>query len=765
MPVESSSYRNRRRRPRCCPTAYPVSTPSCRSTATAPATSDYTSGELALRRLTLDPVPTHPAIAHDVDQDAITDLVGVDAEGHLRLYRGLTPSEGSPLGFAPGTNLADGLDPDSGLLAVDLDHDGDLDLLAFSRRAEDRFLRNDGDGTFSERADEIGLGAGTSAVAIADFDDDADLDLALARPEGGLRLLSNPIVGPFDDITAEIGLEDLALQALGVLALDADNDGRFDLVAWDAEQSHLLLNRGGAFTAVDLPEIGPWRLARAADFDNDGDQDLMVVDTSGALTLVRNRRDSWQAEPTGLIEPAVTTVEVGDFDDDGDLDLHARLDDGRLRFWRNEGGNRNQWLRLGLRGKNDNNSKNNTEGLYCRIEARTGDAYQAVLGNGGVNHLGLGSRRQADLLRVLWTNGIAQIWQQVSARRTLVEEQVLKGSCPFLYTWTGTEFRFHTDLMWRSPLGMRLADGTRGSHRSARDWVMVPGEALRAEAGELWIQITEELWEAIYIDQQALLVVDHPSAERLIVDEAFGTGTAPSAAPIHWIDASRPPSAAFDHLGRNVRQRLLAIDGRYVDDLPLDRYQGLTHGHALNLTFTDLPAGERKRLVLHGWIFPTDSTINAALAQDRSRDPYPPRLEIRRPDGSWKTLRESIGMPSGKSKAVVAELPRELAGDIELRLVSNPADLLGPGRAGDRRSGADGGDHSTRGPPGRSPLPRLLAPLPRDTERAAPVRLRRGGSRFAISEPYRAATRATATSPSCSVAPRATRSCWPQGTS
>ncbi len=113
-------------------------------------------------------------------------------------------------------------------------------------------------------------------------------------------------------------------------------------------------------------------------------------------------------------------------------------------FWRNDGGNRNHWLRLTLRGKNDNNAKNNTQGLYARIEARVAGSYQAILGNGGVNHLGLGAEREAEVIRVVWTNGLPQTWRRVAGDRTLVEEQVLKGSCPFLYTWDGETFAFHT---------------------------------------------------------------------------------------------------------------------------------------------------------------------------------------------------------------------------------------------------------------------------------------------------------------------------------
>jgi hypothetical protein len=109
-----------------------------------------------------------------------------------------------------------------------------------------------------------------------------------------------------------------------------------------------------------------------------------------------------------------------------------------------------------------------------------------------------------------------------------------------------------------------------------------------------------------------------------------------------------------------------------VDDLPLDRYQGLTRGHDLRFTFSEVPGGQRLRLVLWGWIFPTDTSINLALSQDSDRALRPPRLEVLQHDGSWRVLDVWVGFPSGKSKVVVVDLPRELPpGELTLRLSTN----------------------------------------------------------------------------------------------
>ena len=638
-------------------------------------TISETDGSFDSRRLPIEPAALGPMAAYDLDQDTHPDLLVADGELGLILYPGT--ADGA---FGPGVTVHPPatLGVVRRLLPADLDHDGDLDVLLLRDGASDLYLQNNGDGTWEERGGELGLAgpaSDTVAAVLADFDDDGDLDLVTARPDQGLRLLLNPIVGPFEDGSEATGLSRLEVVPDGLVAADFDNDGSFDLVAWDGRGAWLLRNARNGFEPSALPgrpESGsPWEAVEVADLDNDGDRDLAVIDDGGRLTVLRNRRESWSAEPTDLAAAGIETVAAVDQDADGDIDLRLGLADGGRRFWRNDGGNRNQWIRLSLRGKNDNNSKNNTQGLFTRIETRAGGAYQAVLGNGGVNHLGLGARRQAEILRVVWTNGVAQIWQQVGARRTLIEEQVLKGSCPFLYTWNGDEFRFHTDLMWRSPLGMFMADGSRGTAASASDWVLIPGEHLRPEAGELWLQVTEELWETIYIDRQYLLVVDHPSSAQLVVDERFGPGVRPLEPPLHWIDDVRPPVAATDQADRDVLGAIAERDGVRVAALPLDRYQGLTRGHHLDLDFTDLPTDERLRLLLWGWIFPTDSSINFALEQDSGRAPYGPRLERQTADGRWEVLDESIGMPSGKRKAVVVELPADLGPRARLRISSN----------------------------------------------------------------------------------------------
>ena len=608
-------------------------------------------------------------ISCDIDQDGLTDLAAIETGGIVRLYRGLDGGS-----FAAPVQIFE--PPDSGraagLFPLDIDHEGDLDLLVARREAPDLYLQNNGDGTWTEAAEELGIAGGavpTTDLSSADFDDDGDLDLLTVHGAGRPpRLYLNRRTGRLHEAGAAWGLDGPAGRSRLATA-DFDNDGRFDLLLWGGGPARLLRNTGAAFEPAPLPP-GSWSTARVADYDNDGDQDLVAVPAGGSEpVLLRNRGGTLAMEPTGLAAAGAEELIDGDLDGDGDLDLMAHAPGAPPRVWRNDGGNRNQWVRLSLRGKNDNNAKNNVQGLFCRVEARVGDRFQVVLGNGGVNHLGLGSQRAADVIRVVWTNGLAQSRPLVSAGQTLVEEQVLKGSCPFLYTWNGEEFEFVTDLMWRSPLGMILADGRNAPHQSARDFVLIEGERLRPADGQLWLQITEELWETAYVDRSWLLAVDHPAETALVVDEKFWPPPYAKEPSLHWLADPRPPAAARDHRGRDVLARLSRRDGEYVDDLPLTRYQGLTSGHSLEMTFAGVPGGERLRLVLWGWTFPTDTSINFALAQDGSRNVEGPSLEARAGDGPFTLVSPFVGFPSGKRKAMVVELTgRVPAGELTLRL-------------------------------------------------------------------------------------------------
>src|SRR5437899_7661014 len=127
-------------------------------------------------------------------------------------------------------------------------------------------------------------------------------------------------------------------------------------------------NHSQAFARVKLPESN-WVRAygvAAIDYDNDGWVDLAAVgvtkDGKGEIRLFRNERADGFKDVTA--EVGLNKVELkdpralitGDYDGDGATDLLVTQNHGTAVLFRNEGGNKNHWLRLSLRGLNDNKS-------------------------------------------------------------------------------------------------------------------------------------------------------------------------------------------------------------------------------------------------------------------------------------------------------------------------------------------------------------------------------------------------------------------------
>jgi hypothetical protein len=104
-----------------------------------------------------------------------------------------------------------------------------------------------------------------------------------------------------------------------------------------------------------------------------------------------------------------------------------------------------------------------------------------------------------------------------------------------------------------------------------------------------------------------------------------------------------------------VLDELRDHDYRYVSGLTPMQYQGLTERHDLVLDLDDSAGKPGSLLVLRGWIFPSDASINVALAQQQKIRAELPVLEVRDARGRWVS-RGVVGFPAGKDKTVVIEL-------------------------------------------------------------------------------------------------------------
>lgn len=551
--------------------------------------------------------------------------------------------------------------------------------------APSRLYRNRGDGRFEEITRSAGLELGglpLRAAVAGDLDDDGDLDL-LVVGDGTVRLYSNLRQGRFKDIAKESGL--LAPGRHEAVALgDYNNDGWLDVfLAGAGEHSNRLFRNLGAGRFAEVPGAVPLRVTgrtafsdvRFADFDNDGYLDVLLTGGNGApgLRLFRNTGRGGFTEVSEWLPPTAGSPRqavVADYDEDGDLDVLLVLPDGRVSLLRNEGGNANRWLKVRLKGLNVGNSKNNLDGLGAKVEIKAGPLYAMRLVESPVTHFGLGTLAKADLLRVTWPNGETDSLFEPSTDQVVKAEQRLKGSCPFLYTWDGERYTFVTDIHWRNLLGMVLPDGSWAPPDPAKDYFKIPGAKLRPRNGVYSVQITEELWETTFLDQVRLLVVDHPEGTEVVVNEAF---VPPPFPPLQLsiIRTRRSPVAAVNDQGQDILPLIRWRDGKHVASFTRTAYQGYTKEHAITLDLGDLSRAPRILLVLHGWLTPFDSSLNLAVSQ-RGDVPFRfPALQVVGTDGRWQTAIENIGAPAGKDKTVVVDLTGKFpTTDFRVRIVT-----------------------------------------------------------------------------------------------
>ncbi len=648
--------------------------------------------------------------AGDFDGDQKPDIARVRAEGDVLEVRLASA------GWKVATeHPAAGLDE---LLAADIDNNGHLDLLGFGASAAAVWL-GAGDGTFAAAPEQLGLAAaGAGAAAVIDFDIEGDLDLAVAgRKAGGADLYRNSLQGPLERV-GERSLPRLGVTgARSVAASDVDRDGDLDLViahskgltwldnlrqgqfadrssaAGLAPSSALVAvvsadldndrlpdlvgagrglkawhNRGGTFepwTLAGLPDKAELSSLVAFDGDNDGRYDLATAGPRGLAVLVQQADGGFAPAKLEEAPEKAAALATADLDGDGDLDLVAGGPAG-LHWLENRGGNENKWLAVRLRGLDKGNSKNNVLGVGTAIEVRNGSAYQFREAAGDVVHLGLGSQEKAEILRVVWTNGVPQNRLEVAGEQRIVEEQLLKGSCPFVYAWNGEKFEFVTDLLWAAPIGLPVAPGVWAPADPSE---LVRLDGLVDDRGVYRLRLTEELWEAAFFDHVRLWVADHPAVSeaasnlRVVSGESLPERVLASR-------ALRPMAAVRDGRGRDVTETVRWRDEVYADGYRKSAYQGVA---AEPWTFTfDLgeAPGRPVRLHLDGWIFPSDASLNLAVAQRDDLLYLPPRLEVKTASG-WQVLIDSMGFPAGKTKTMVIDTPPLPDGARELRIVTS----------------------------------------------------------------------------------------------
>jgi hypothetical protein len=296
-----------------------------------------------------------------------------------------------------------------GAAAADLDNDGWPDIYVACDTAPSLLYHNNRDGTFTEAGSQAGVAFDENGTAlsgmgagIADYDGDGWLDIVRTNFTDQITILyRNNGDGTFHDASLRAGLGiNTKYVGFGVGFLDFDNDGRKDI----------FIANGHVY-----PQIAGRKLH---------------VSYKQPRLLYRNLGNGRFQDISANAGPGITAVNLGrgcafaDLDNDGDIDIVVNNLDGPPSLLRNNGGNRNSWLRVKCIG-----TKSNRSAIGARVRVVAGDLIQLdeiMSGSGYYSqndlrlHFGLGTVEKVDLLEVAWPSGTKESFRDIEARQLLV---------------------------------------------------------------------------------------------------------------------------------------------------------------------------------------------------------------------------------------------------------------------------------------------------------------------------------------------------------
>jgi tetratricopeptide (TPR) repeat protein len=326
-----------------------------------------------------------------------------------------------------------------------------------------RLYHNRGDGTFQDVTPAAGLSdlpGKTLGAAMLDYDGDGRPDILLANDLEPTVLLHNNGNGTFTDTALESGIalaeSGQPRSGMGVDAADVDGSGRESVLISNFTGEGLSFFRnvdGHSFqdvsaqtglTASCVNRMG-WGLF-FVDYDLDGRKDLFVANghlypdvaehrpnmtyAESALLYHNISNGDWRFEEMSGASGDIGKAVVGrgascaDIDRDGDPDILIVTNGGRPLLLRNDGGNRNAWLRIELVG-----TKSNRDAIGARVDVEAGGRTQMYRVRSGSSYMsdsertltvGLGMAATAERITIHWPSGAVDSYKNIAARALLV---------------------------------------------------------------------------------------------------------------------------------------------------------------------------------------------------------------------------------------------------------------------------------------------------------------------------------------------------------
>lgn len=554
---------------------------------------------------------------------------------------------------------------------------------------------------------------------IADIDFTGKLDLLAIQPgDAGLKIFRNLGSIYFKDITKTSGIPTQITGALKLVMDDWNNDDMLDLFIPLKSEPPMFMqkNRGAVHSPTNtLPTLPTASALATGDLNNDLRVDLVCL-ANGKLEVTFNGLEERQTLP--LAKPGATAVSLFDYDNDGWLDLFAIGDgvqafrnqgtggftdvtvalgldsltgqvtqlaaadidrDGDsdlllahatgLKYLRNDGGNANHQLKIRLYG-----NRSNASGIGIQVETVTTGLRLKRTVHSLPIEIGIGKNKLLHSLNARWFDlSLFNLDVKVKPGETLsLTELILPtGSCPYLYAWDGEKYRFVTDLLGASPLGLPVAEGVYID--ADPDEIVWIGDETNFQPidGNYQLQLTEELREILYLDEAKLLAVDVPIGTEVHPTTKLRQRGPYPPAGLTALAKRKPLRQAKLSDGLDVTAALLANDDQWVSpvELRLPQLRGLAKPYSIEFDFGPLDAGAPLALAMTGWLHFGGGMANIA-ASHHADLPFPfPKLEAQVANGTWQKIDVTVGAPVGKTKTIVVDLAGKLpSGAKRLRL-------------------------------------------------------------------------------------------------
>jgi tetratricopeptide (TPR) repeat protein len=660
--------------------------------------------------------------AGDYDNDGAADFA-VSTFGQVVLFHNDKNGKFTDVTASAGIALTSGAY--LGLTFVDYDHDGDLDLyvtgmtgLPTSKmpsqqgdqhpRAGNAMFRNNGNGTFTNVEEETGLNSGTNAIAAVgtDYNNDRAIDLLMTGDHP--QIFENPREGKFP--AREPWKAMASASTSGVAVLDFNHDGWMDIAFSHSAAPGLTLWRndhGKSFEQETVPATNWVRGfgVAAFDYDNDGWIDLVAAgetkDGKGETRLFRNLGPDGFKDVTAAVGldkiqfKNPRAIITGDYDNDGATDLLVTQNQGPAILLHNEGGNKNNWVRLNFKGLADNKSA-----IGTKVEVFAGGNRQkweiagsnGYLGQNSTEIIaGLGQAKEADVIRMLWPSGVVQDEIEVAGLKehSFLEMDRRGSSCPTLFAWDGTHYALVGDMLGAGVVGHWVGPGQRNVPRPI-EYVKIERNLIREKENPhpqdqegvghathvsqnqgnlghpvLSFRFMEPLEEVVYLDQVKLLAVDHPADVDVYPNEYFASNPPYPEFKVVFSRDARPPARAWDEHGHDVLPSILAH--RYFGDFEETGFKGFAKRHTLELDLGEPYQGGPLWLLMHGEIeyFTATGMYAAAQAGIEGMAPYV-EAEVSAGEGArpthpkWVRVSDDMGFPAGGARTMTADLTGKL---------------------------------------------------------------------------------------------------------